>query len=400
MYNERKGFTVHSSVVITFVLLAGPPCAAQVEADSVLSLVEAAIRKAPSIRYTASLSMKFTNMQDTFQFVDEVFLLRQETDSMFGGLIHFTTGDSSFKAYDGRYVFACDETTDSCTRFDPTKGETGAIKQDLRTMLIWWDFLDVGNIAIMRKPDRVRELLSDTIISGTDCWHVTSSSPPNQQRGEAVSNLYVSKIDHMVLLDEFRIDVNGDAQYSRRQLLSHQLKPLSKLNFTLGKLLPGAIVNDPVMPEREPALAVDDTAPLLVGDLYGSGPELDSIAAIGSITFVDFWYMSCPPCRMSVPIVDSLYTAFKHQDVRFIGVNTVDKAYGKLALLPEFLKKRPIHYDLLIGDETLGTAYRVTAHPTFYIIGKDGKVAASYAGYEKGLELQWAEKLNELLSRK
>ncbi len=376
------------------------PSWAQSPVEKLITDTRDALLRQHSVSYKAELRMKFTNMPDTFSFVEDVKLKRVEGDTVIGGKVLFTEGDSAFTAYNGNVILECDMKTDSCVRYTAAKDHTWQLQHNMRTMIIWRDFLDPSSMDKMLKPDRQGSQLPDTVLSGQTCWHIRSKRPDDGEAKDAMTDLYISQQDHAVLLEVFRIVVQGDVQYSWRRILEHSFGTPTEMDFELSALLPQAIVSHPQAYVPEPMLSVGDAAPPLLGDLYGTTLEPDSLPTEGHITFVDFWYMSCPPCRTSTPVVDSLHSVYKERGVRFVGVNAVDKANEQLGLLPSFLKNRPIHYALLIADMALETAYRVNAHPAFYIIDWDGRIAATYAGYGPGAEKRWAAELDRLLSRK
>ena len=65
--------------------------------------------------------------------------------------------------------------------------------------------------------------------------------------------------------------------------------------------------------------------------------------------------------------------------------------------LPDFLKRNTINYPFLMVDEAVTIAYKPAASPTFYIIGKDGKVAFSTAGFSKYLYGDLAAEIDKLI---
>jgi hypothetical protein len=52
------------------------------------------------------------------------------------------------------------------------------------------------------------------------------------------------------------------------------------------------------------------------------------------------------------------------------------------SIVEEFLKKNPMVYpSALSGESGILEAYKVSAYPTFVLIGRDGKVAAEEIGF-------------------
>jgi thiol-disulfide isomerase/thioredoxin len=127
-------------------------------------------------------------------------------------------------------------------------------------------------------------------------------------------------------------------------------------------------------------------------DLSGKTVSLEELN--GKVVFVDFWATWCPPCRASIPAVESLYEKYKDDDnVCFIGINlSEDKE-----TVSKFVKREGIQYLVLLSNNKVITDYKIRSIPAFFIIDKDGNIANRYLGYSSGLESKWEEDIKELL---
>ena len=363
----------------------------------VIGMWEQTVLTHSSVAYRATIRTKFSNLPDTFSFTEKVLLERIPQDTLFGGRILFTTEDSAFAAYDLNYCYTCDMASDSCDRYDPKKGENWPIESDLRTMILWRAFLKPSRLQGLPEMGVKFELLPDTIVNATSCWHVRSLFPNKQQVTNDIRDAYYSKESHVPLLEIRSVLVEGDVQYSHLLIHEFSFDTGEAPGFDINKIMPHAVLTDYVDQEREAILPVGNKAPTLIGNIYGSSEGVDSIPYAGHVTLVDFWYMQCPPCRSSVPVLDSLYGVYKDRGVQFVGVNYWDKKADNLDQLPAFLEKRPIHYPILFVEEGFEESFSVQAHPAFFIIDKDGTVAANYEGFGPGMAKSWAAKLDELL---
>ena len=72
-----------------------------------------------------------------------------------------------------------------------------------------------------------------------------------------------------------------------------------------------------------------------------------------------------------------------HRDMRDRGVAVVGvSAWGESdEEVVAFKKKKGLSYTLVLGTSKMVLDYKVSALPTLYIIGKDGKIAASHSGF-------------------
>lgn len=118
-------------------------------------------------------------------------------------------------------------------------------------------------------------------------------------------------------------------------------------------------------------------------DFEGStvdGEQWTSTDVEGRVMLVNFWYASCPPCRVEAPILASLDATYP--DVEFIGVNVRDGAPSARTFDEEFGIEYPSLLDADDGSVQLAFAGSVTptAVPTTLVIGSDGTIAARISG--------------------
>jgi thiol-disulfide isomerase/thioredoxin len=108
------------------------------------------------------------------------------------------------------------------------------------------------------------------------------------------------------------------------------------------------------------------------------GKLFNSTALRGKTVLLDFWATWCVPCRQSMPSVEKIYAEYKERGLVALAVN-VEEARE---VLEEFVKKTPFAYPVaLSGESGILDAYKVTAYPTFVLIGSDGKVIAHEIGF-------------------
>ena len=143
-------------------------------------------------------------------------------------------------------------------------------------------------------------------------------------------------------------------------------------------------------PPQSPALLAAGTpAPdFTLSTLDGKSVSLASLK--GQVVLIDFWASWCGPCKMAMPHVQKIKDELGGKGLTVLSVNSWDKKDDMAAFLkahPEFTTT--LLFDPAEGEQSVATAkYKVSGIPTAYVIDKDGKVAASFVGYDPDGEAQ------------
>jgi peroxiredoxin len=105
-----------------------------------------------------------------------------------------------------------------------------------------------------------------------------------------------------------------------------------------------APVPAPAGPATEKKVVPDSLPDFTLADTDGKPTRLSSFG--GRPLMVNFWATWCAPCRREIPLLNKLRAQRKSQNAEIVGV-AVDFRDDVLA----FVKKVPIQYPLLIGEE-------------------------------------------------
>jgi peroxiredoxin len=87
------------------------------------------------------------------------------------------------------------------------------------------------------------------------------------------------------------------------------------------------------------------------------------------VVVLNFWYISCAPCRVEIPGLNKLVDEFSGQDVVFIGF-----ALDKPEELRSFLKEFAFKYRIVAEASAIRSLYGVSVFPTHVIINKLGQI--------------------------
>ena len=388
----------HAATVLILCSTAGISYG-QTTAQGILENVRSEVLKHRSINYEATIQTKFSNIPDTFLCKGAVLMGKVAADTLFGGRIRVNTGDTAWTIYDLKNIYTCDTRTDSCTRYDGSKNMTWPLTSNIWTLIRWRGFLRPAGLDGWTAGTTVKEMLADTSVGGTACWHLMLRMPDEPGATEQTLELCVAKDDLLPIVQIGHVMVDGELQYHCLEIQQHEFDRAQEKMFDVKELLPNAVVTDYKEPEEQPMLAVGELAPQLVGDIFGSGPEADTVQFAGHITMVDFWYVSCPPCRSSVPMIDSLRQVYEERGVQFVGVDCWDDPKDASGLMKTFRSKHGMNYPALMAEQAIEEQYAVSGHPALFIVGRDGLITYNDEGYGPGLEKQWGAELDRLLAK-
>ena len=104
--------------------------------------------------------------------------------------------------------------------------------------------------------------------------------------------------------------------------------------------------------------------------LDAAGNEISTLSFLGQPTVINFWFSTCVPCERELPDFAEVH-AEAGDDVRFIGINTIDSA----PVMERFAGERGVTYELYQDTfaefvEVVGIA----AFPQTLFVTSDGEI--------------------------
>lgn len=163
---------------------------------------------------------------------------------------------------------------------------------------------------------------------------------------------------------------------------------MNRIVLTVCALLLGALPHNGFPASKgdvPPAFSLKDFA-------TGESVSLEQFG--GKIVYLDFWASWCGPCVKSFPFMNTLQADYGEQGLVVVTVNLDQKRADAIA----FLDAHPATFIVLDGQPgKIAEQYGVTAMPSTYIIGRDGRLAAVHHGFKSSAESELRELIVDLL---
>lgn len=113
-----------------------------------------------------------------------------------------------------------------------------------------------------------------------------------------------------------------------------------------------------------------------------AGDQLQSADFENEVVVVNFWYASCPPCRVEARDLQELNEEYSAKGVNFVGVNVYDQAATARSFAEEFGVTYPSILDVEDASVRLAFSDNVPpqAIPSTLVLDREGRVAALIRG--------------------
>jgi peroxiredoxin len=135
------------------------------------------------------------------------------------------------------------------------------------------------------------------------------------------------------------------------------------------------LLTKPGNPELHKGSLMDQPAPAIEGKT-ADGKQVSLADYKGKVVLVNFWATWCGPCRKELPSVVALHKKYAARGLEVIGMVSNDD----LTQATQFAKDNEMNWPQLNVTPELGMAYGIRAIPATFIVGRDGKIAATIDG--------------------
>ncbi|HEX4002118.1 MAG TPA: TlpA disulfide reductase family protein [Candidatus Acidoferrales bacterium] len=108
-----------------------------------------------------------------------------------------------------------------------------------------------------------------------------------------------------------------------------------------------------------------------------TGDNIRLSAYKGQVVLLNFWATWCHGCQTEIPWLVEFQDKYRTKGFAVIGVSMDDD--GWKAVKPFAAAKR-LNYPVVIGNDSLGKSYGLTAMPMTFLIDRKGRIAATSVG--------------------
>ncbi len=223
-----------------------------------------------------------------------------------------------------------------------------------------------------------------------DCWLVEAridkfamAQPPGTVLTDCAVSFWITK-DRKIAL---RTTLSGKMQGSAVAGTIDVRQKMTTVSLKLNADLPDELFHF-TAPAGASEVEEFDTPSLRKPDLAGKpapafrvlsldGKAYDLAGLKGKVVLLDFWASWCGPCRQEMPELGKLQEEYRTSGFVLIGLDVGEDR----ATVESYLKKSGVIHAIGLADGTnMAFDYKVSALPTYVLIGRDGIVV----GYQIG----------------
>lgn len=97
----------------------------------------------------------------------------------------------------------------------------------------------------------------------------------------------------------------------------------------------------------------------------------------GAPVIINFWATWCEPCRVEMPILQTLYEARKAEGLRILAVNLGESEN----IIRDWQTAMGLTYDMLVDERQSAAAlYRLRGQPSTYVVSPNGIITHIFYG--------------------
>jgi len=257
---------------------------------------------------------------------------------------------------------------------------------------------------LIKSPQKIKQL-ADTTISYITCYHIRLSTLDTLIQNKHAYTFYDIYLNKKSILPVYAenhqqgyiekggiLSDNVFQMTKRNTFTNYQLNNSAFPDLTAEKVPPGFKPENTGNLKTPPLLPVGTIAPdWKLMDLNGHTLSTGDIR--NKLTIIDFSGNYCAACILSLPHIEALRTRYKNdKSIQFVTIDGDDTPQS----VAKFMQKYKFNYPIYVNGKSVKDAFHVTSVPTFYLIDKQGKIAATFDGFSNSLEKDLTELIEKL----
>jgi peroxiredoxin len=350
------------------------------------------IRGANSWEYDITYKIKHLGSDDTLNFFTNCRLLRDESDTIFGGSF-WIKNDSIDLYYDLNHIYSIDHNRNKIIRFFPHKGQDWAVRRNTFSGVLESYFLRTDRFSKLSSDSTISVRLQDSSVGGKDLTALEfrpQDNPPFEQQNKTFFFDEKTQLQWIT----YSVKFQNEWQYNEWLFSNSRYNSVSPetMSSELDSLKRDYIVEDYVArdPKELEPLATNSPAPQFSGLDRQSCDSISLKDYRGKFVLLDFWYKDCHYCVEAISALNKLRAEYTKDDLVILGLNPYDGTASKKDKLNDFVKKNKMSYPAIFVSKQVAKDYKVLAYPTFYIVDDKGQIIYSKVGYsaqgERGID--------------
>lgn len=259
-----------------------------------------------------------------------------------------------------------------------------------------WDRHIIGSLNIHNLLGTKRPVLTNDIVSikflpdtaNAEFYTIQETYRVDDRSDETQSILRYSSffIDKKTLLPLRRVQYGKRLESGKEAVDAYDFSAVissDKSNFNMD-----VFFNTPPIQEKDRigSLKPGSKAPAFSARNVRTDQIINLDSFKGKIVLLDFWYLSCMPCRTLMPILDKLQKKFGKDNVVVVGINVKDNDAKQIV---KFLDERKLGYrQLYQAGQKMVPNYKLVAFPTTFVLDRKGIVKLTEVGLGDDTELK------------
>lgn len=125
-----------------------------------------------------------------------------------------------------------------------------------------------------------------------------------------------------------------------------------------------------IKPEKERPTAPDFSL------IDGSGKPVKLSDYRGKVVLLNFWATWCHGCKVEIPWFVDFEKSYAPEGFAVLGIS-MDEGW---APVKQYVENTGVPYRMLLGNDSTAQRYKIETMPDTFIIDREGRIAAAYAG--------------------